>query len=292
MSALTILAVAAVAQASPPPAPRPVAPPPVVHPLAPPAPPAPPPPPPRAGQPARPVMPLIYYFTEDDYPASALRADEQGTTAFRLDVSPEGRVTGCTVTASSGSAALDSATCRILRARARYRPATDAGGRPVAGSHSGRARWVLPPEPSATVPDIELLPAPPAMRHGQAVQHPRPLAPLPSLFAAADYPAEALAAPALGQTGLELVVGVDGGVAGCATLFSSGVAALDRAACRVLRERARFAPARDAFQGPVPGRLLVRISWRPEPDEAEGEGEGEDEEAEKEAEAKAPATRS
>lgn len=87
---------------------------------------------------------LARYFTADDYPAAALRNEEQGRTEFTLDVSAEGRVTACAITASSGSANLDSTTCRILRRRARYTPARDARGEAVADRDRGTVRWQLP----------------------------------------------------------------------------------------------------------------------------------------------------
>ena len=110
---------------------------------------APPPlPPPAPWSPATPPervrADLSSWFSRDDYPASALRGYEQGVTGVRLTVSPEGRVSDCMVTASSGSSALDQATCRILRSRARYRPARDNGGAPTAGIDVGRIRWTLP----------------------------------------------------------------------------------------------------------------------------------------------------
>ena len=87
---------------------------------------------------------LAAYFSADDYPAAALRDNLQGTTGFRLTIGPNGRVTACAVTSSSGSAALDQATCRILRSRARYTPARDSGGNPTDGTDSGRVTWRLP----------------------------------------------------------------------------------------------------------------------------------------------------
>ena len=116
----------------------------------------PPPPPPRevappgspntiAGEPARARANLAAYFTDNDYPADAIRRDEQGTVGFVLDVAPEGRIARCLVEQSSGSAALDAATCRTLRSRARFRPARDAAGRPVGDRVRGRIKWVLPP---------------------------------------------------------------------------------------------------------------------------------------------------
>ena len=122
----------------------PVAPPPQIT-VAPPPPPA-PPPPVRRVQPAKARANLASYITNDDYPSSALRNEEQGTTGFRLDVGPDGRVSGCTVTAPSGSSALDTATCRLLRSRARFTPATDSTGARTSDSVSGRIRWQIPEE--------------------------------------------------------------------------------------------------------------------------------------------------
>ena len=88
-------------------------------------------------------------ISDEDYPASAIRANEQGRTGYRLTVGTNGRVTGCTVTSSSGSATLDSTTCRILRARARFTPARDAQGEPVEAFHEGVITWSLhPPDPA------------------------------------------------------------------------------------------------------------------------------------------------
>jgi protein TonB len=120
----------------------PVAPPPQIT-TAPPPPPA-PPPPVRRIEPAKARANLASYVSNDDYPDSAIRNEEQGTTGFRLDVGPDGRVSNCTVTSSSGSSALDNATCRLMRSRARFTPATDSTGARVSDSVSSRIRWVLP----------------------------------------------------------------------------------------------------------------------------------------------------
>jgi periplasmic protein TonB len=79
-----------------------------------------------------------------DYPARELREGAQGTTRFSLLVGADGRVESCVVTASSGSAGLDETTCRAVSRRARFEPATDAGGARVQGSYSGSIRWVIP----------------------------------------------------------------------------------------------------------------------------------------------------
>ena len=116
--------------------------------------PAPPPPPVTAGRegtPARARANLATYVTADDYPADAIRRAEEGTTGFRLEVGPDGRVTGCTVTASSGSAALDETTCRLMTTRPRFEAARDRQGRPTTAAVNARIRWSLPQRP---VPDL------------------------------------------------------------------------------------------------------------------------------------------
>jgi len=117
----------------------PVAPPVVITPTAPPAPPA--PPAPRIVPPKSAVGNLQGLISADDYPQAALENEEQGTVNVRLAIGPNGRVTGCDIAGSSGSRTLDSTTCRILRSRARFTPATDQNGQATSGSFSQRITW-------------------------------------------------------------------------------------------------------------------------------------------------------
>lgn len=113
--------------------------------LAPPAPaPAPPPPPKVAATRAVPRGSPGAWATSNDYPSRALREEREGTTGFRVSIGPDGRVTDCQVTSSSGSPDLDQATCDNVTRRARFKPATDSEGQPVGDSYSNRVRWVIP----------------------------------------------------------------------------------------------------------------------------------------------------
>ncbi|MFL6858734.1 MAG: energy transducer TonB [Allosphingosinicella sp.] len=105
-------------------------------PPAPPAPPSPPPAPPRTVEATHPKANLQGLISEDDYPSSALRNEETGTVRVRLEVGSNGRVTSCSVTGSSGSSALDSATCRLLTSRARFTPARDSNGQPTSDTYN------------------------------------------------------------------------------------------------------------------------------------------------------------
>jgi protein TonB len=97
--------------------------------------------------PARAKANLASLLSDQDYPAAAVAAREQGDVAFALDVGANGRVTACAVTRSSGSSALDLATCRLIQSRARFTPAVDAGGATVPDKVRGRISWILPPAP-------------------------------------------------------------------------------------------------------------------------------------------------
>lgn len=80
-------------------------------------------------------------LSDRDYPPAALRAGAAGTVFVRFAVQPNGRVTNCVVTQSSGSSLLDQTTCRLVQSRFRYRPATNAAGQPIAEEVSTSFTW-------------------------------------------------------------------------------------------------------------------------------------------------------
>ncbi|MFC3594953.1 energy transducer TonB [Novosphingobium piscinae] len=99
---------------------------------------------PPPGQSARPLNDPASWVTTQDYPAQALRDDHQGVVEFSLVIGLEGQVSECHIRSSSGSGALDEATCRLVRERARFAPAVDQNARPVVGHYLNRVRWVMP----------------------------------------------------------------------------------------------------------------------------------------------------
>ena len=110
------------------------------------APPAPPPPPPPhktvSAQSARGDVRTL--FSADDYPASAQAAGAEGTAQATLTIGPDGHVVGCNLIKSTGNGALDSATCNILRRRAKFTPARDSNGNPTTDTYTTPPiRWQL-----------------------------------------------------------------------------------------------------------------------------------------------------
>jgi protein TonB len=91
----------------------------------------------------------------DDYPQRAFEAGISGTVHLSFVVGPNGRVTSCAVTRSSGNAELDSTTCRLLKRRLRYRPATNAQGRPVPATIIGKHEWIAERRPDEVIEEVE-----------------------------------------------------------------------------------------------------------------------------------------
>jgi TonB family protein len=100
---------------------------------------------PSNSRPARSTQNPSSLFMPADYPTEALARRAQGATRYRLQISEIGRAEKCDIEGSSGSAALDQATCQVMISRSRFYPALDVAGRPVASIFTGTIRWI-PPE--------------------------------------------------------------------------------------------------------------------------------------------------
>ena len=97
--------------------------------------------------PAKANMPAVgnpgLAFSQDNYPAEALRRGEEGRVVTMLLIDATGAVASCSVTKSSGSRLLDETTCRIARGRVRYEPARDAAGNAIASRTVLPVRWAI-----------------------------------------------------------------------------------------------------------------------------------------------------
>ncbi len=83
---------------------------------------------------------------------SALRVEGvERTVAVRYTVNVDGRVSGCSVTETSGSPELDTTACRLIEQRFRFVPAKDGDGAPTRSVVEEEHSWRL--ERSAQAPD-------------------------------------------------------------------------------------------------------------------------------------------
>jgi protein TonB len=105
------------------------------------------PPPPRfTPKAARAKGNMAGWVSDNDYPTADLRAGNEGRTAYRLSIDTSGKVTNCTVTASSGHPGLDKATCDKITSRGKFEPATGSEGERVTGTFSSAVTWRIPEE--------------------------------------------------------------------------------------------------------------------------------------------------
>lgn len=93
---------------------------------------------------AKPRNDPLRWVTTDDYRSNWIRQEMTGKARFRLEIAADGRVSGCTVTGSSGHPELDAATCALVTRRAKFQPARGSEGEPVAGSYTNAIDWQLP----------------------------------------------------------------------------------------------------------------------------------------------------
>lgn len=83
----------------------------------------------------------------------------------------------------------------------------------------------------------------------------------------ADYPARAMREEREGMTGFKIIIGADGLPKSCEIIASSGHGDLDAATCRLVMERARFTPGRNARGEATGGTHSNRVRWQIPEDE-------------------------
>jgi TonB family protein len=76
-----------------------------------------------------------------DYPLNGYRENMVGTVIAVLQVGSDGKVSDCKIVSSSGSSELDRATCAAWTKRAKFAPASDKDGNPVASEYSVSKSW-------------------------------------------------------------------------------------------------------------------------------------------------------
>lgn len=100
--------------------------------------------PPKLFDPVAPKPRNGNWVTDNDYRTVWISREWEGTAAFRLTIGTDGKVRDCTITQSTGHAALDDATCTLVTRRAKFDPAKNEQGQTVSGSFSSAVRWQIP----------------------------------------------------------------------------------------------------------------------------------------------------
>jgi TonB family protein len=84
------------------------------------------------------------YVSPYDFPQTALAAVKGGETNVLVDVDVDGHASNCRVISSSGRQDIDRTTCVIVAERAKYQPALDIKGEPIASPYYATFRWEIP----------------------------------------------------------------------------------------------------------------------------------------------------
>ena len=83
------------------------------------------------------------HLSFEDLPEGVLFEGQTAQVEVRYTVETDGSVTGCRAIRSSGFALIDSAACRLIERRYRYRPALNRAGRPVRSIVEENHTWML-----------------------------------------------------------------------------------------------------------------------------------------------------
>lgn len=110
--------------------------------------------------PAQPLSNPGEWIQSDDYPAWAVQYETEGVVGVELSIDAAGAPLDCTVTESSEVADLDRIACEKLLQRARFKPATNSEGNPVASTWSNRVRFQLPEKQPSNTSEQQEIPEP------------------------------------------------------------------------------------------------------------------------------------
>ena len=80
----------------------------------------------------------------EDYPTHLIASGTQGIVQFRLSVDTRGKPTDCHIQRSTRPAEFDEVVCEALMRRARFVPALDANGAPIASYYRTTVKFVIP----------------------------------------------------------------------------------------------------------------------------------------------------
>ena len=93
---------------------------------------------------AKPLQSPGKWVVSSDYPVGMLSAGQPALVNFRLSIGPDGAPTGCYIQATTRPMEFDKAVCKSVMKRARFLPALDAQGQPLASYYQNRVYFEIP----------------------------------------------------------------------------------------------------------------------------------------------------
>lgn len=83
------------------------------------------------------------WLNSSDYPTAMVAKGQQGIVHFRLSVDADGHSTACHIQQSTRPAEFDDAVCKGLMKRAKFKPALDVAGNPIASYYINTVRFQM-----------------------------------------------------------------------------------------------------------------------------------------------------
>lgn len=93
---------------------------------------------------ATPVGSPGQWIESHNYPLKMLHEGQPSIVEFRLIVGPDGKPTSCHIQLTTRPKEFDQAVCKSLMRRAKFQPALDAGGKPLASYWRSTVRFQIP----------------------------------------------------------------------------------------------------------------------------------------------------
>ena len=84
------------------------------------------------------------WVNADDYPRGMLARGKEAIVHFRMSVDEKGDATACHIQQSTRPKAFDDVVCRSLMDRAKFLPALDQSGEPIASYYQNTVRFMIP----------------------------------------------------------------------------------------------------------------------------------------------------
>jgi hypothetical protein len=95
-------------------------------------------------QTANPLNTPQNWVVSRDYPLDMLDAGQPAIVEFRLSIGSDGVPTACHIQSTTRPKAFDDAVCNSVMKRARFKPALDAQGKPLASYYRSSVRFQIP----------------------------------------------------------------------------------------------------------------------------------------------------
>lgn len=84
------------------------------------------------------------WIASEDYPDAMISAGQAALVEFRLNIGADGLPTACYIQSTTRPKEFDDTVCRAVMSRARFDPALDAEGKPIASYYRNSVRFQIP----------------------------------------------------------------------------------------------------------------------------------------------------